>query len=201
VPLRPHQFRAQACQRSYQPTGKTGTTVCFQPVAHLRAQTGHQQRTPWPGLACMSIRSSAAQSSNYIQILAKALPLRPVRRTLYWMELCLAWHGTEWQSRNPCAPNFGAAATPINHGAAYDRQTLSLTLLPPPTARHPLCRAAPNQEPAAGMRFAAPIWTELFSVYPSHGPFAPADRAGSTTRRRLHHVSPPDMVLSASDRV
>lgn len=79
-------------------------------------------------------------------------------------------------------PNFGAAATPINHGAAYDRQTF----LTPSTARHPLCRAAPNEETAAGMRFAAPIWTELFSVYPSHGPFAPADRAGSTTRRRLH---------------
>ncbi|UKZ62433.1 uncharacterized protein TrAtP1_003682 [Trichoderma atroviride] len=42
------------------------------------------------------------------------------------MELCLAW-----QRRNPGVPNFGAAATPINHGAAYDRQAFSD---PPPRA-------------------------------------------------------------------
>lgn len=39
-----------------------------------------------------------------------------------------------WHNRNPCVPNFGAAATPINHGAAYDRQTFSYPLhCPPPS--------------------------------------------------------------------
>ncbi|TFB04333.1 hypothetical protein CCMA1212_003425 [Trichoderma ghanense] len=42
--------------------------------------------------------------------------------------------------------------------------------------------------PPAG-RLGALNWTELFGFYPSPGPFAPAGRAGSTTRRRLHRAS------------
>ncbi|KAK1247022.1 LOW QUALITY PROTEIN: hypothetical protein MKX08_000824 [Trichoderma sp. CBMAI-0020] len=148
-------------------TAKTGTTVLFQPVARLGAQTGHQQ-------ACMSIRSS-------VLIISRVEPRpSPTTGTTHMVP--------HWQRRNPGVPNVGAAATPINHGAADDRQTfLTLHRAPPSAVLRPMKRPQP-------------IWTEHFSRYPSRGPFAPADRAGSTTRRRLHRVSAPDMVLSASDR-
>jgi hypothetical protein len=67
----------------------------------------------------MSIRSSVLIISSS---LAKAFPYD--RYDAHCTLRSCVWH-----SRNPCVPNFGAAATPINHGAAYDRQTF---FLPPP---------------------------------------------------------------------
>ncbi|KAK0759957.1 hypothetical protein N5P37_007033, partial [Trichoderma harzianum] len=73
-----------------------------------------------------------------------------------------------WHRANPCVPNIGI-------GAAADIS------YPSTTRRHPLW-AVPNQG-----RLAALIWTELFSVYPSPGPFAPAGRAG---KGWLNHAAP-----------
>lgn len=60
----------------------------------------------WPGL-----HVDKEQRSNYIQSLAMAFPYD--RYDAHCTLLYGVVSGMAWQSRNPCVPNFGAAATPI----------------------------------------------------------------------------------------
>ncbi|KAH0498552.1 hypothetical protein TgHK011_005804 [Trichoderma gracile] len=121
-------------------------------------------------------------------------PMRDSEPSCAQLHMSRHLRGQYTASESFCVPNTGAAAG----GQRARQQHASTTALlmtggyfltPPPVAAtlSPVLRPMTAMLPAG--RLAALVWTELLGLYPSPGPFAPAGRAGSTTRRRLHRAS------------
>ncbi|KAL7810995.1 hypothetical protein V8C44DRAFT_108759 [Trichoderma aethiopicum] len=91
------------------------------------------------------------------------------------------WRGRWW-------PTSEAANTPRSRPLLM---TGGYFLTPPPVAAtlSPVLRPMTATLPAETTTRARSSGRSFFGFYPSPGPFAPAGRAGSTTRRRLHCAS------------